>query len=199
MFWALSIFLMTFAVTLPPGILIFHTVLQTQLAISNLWVLYIYCSFCLEYLSPFAIGQIFLRNCMPVKLFLAPLFPGRINHSLLCSTSVYYIYLFRCFLCTLSHFLGSFIPAHDCSDNFCEDAVRLHAGTVWQRLASGLCSFTSHWFPPPPLASPMDSLLDGEVAWDTSGILLSNHACATQEWWGVNALGEHPWLVKSRV
>lgn len=134
-----------------------------------------------------------LKNCMSVKLSLSLHLPGRINHSVLYTTSVPFIYLFRCFLCTTSNYLGLLIPVHDCCDNFCENVVHLHAGTAWQYLASGLCTFISHCFPP-----HMCSLLDGEVAWDTSGICSGSCICNPGVT-GSNALGGHPWLVKSRV
>lgn len=133
-------------------------------------VSYIYYSFHLEYTYLFAIWRIFLRNCMSVKLFLTLLPPGRINHSLLCSTLLPYIYSYQMLLCTTSNFLD--LPSyssHDCSAHFCEDAVHLHSDTTWQYPASGLCSL-----PLTPLLHPPRPPLRGFFTW----------------WW--SSMG-HPW------
>lgn len=63
------------------------------------------------------------------------------------------------------------------------------------QLDSALPQFTSH-FPTPP---SIDSLLDGEVAWNIPGILLSTQHVSHKKWWGVKALGGHPRPMKSRV
>lgn len=147
------------------------TVLQIHLAVSNLCVLYIL-FFLFEIPTPFAIWRIFLRNCMSVKLFLALLLLGTINHSLLCSTSVPHILVQM----LLVHYFKFSWPSY-ASPWF-----------LWQFLWK-CCPLSCRYSLTIPCLRPVhfylslfsihisvDSLLGGEVAWDTSGDLLSVHA-----------------------
>lgn len=154
------------------------TMFQIRFDVSNVCATYVI-SFCIEYSSSFAILGIFPELWYDCETFSDSSPPGRINHSLLLSTSLpYIIHAYTCiryFFGTTSDILGlTSYSNHNCNDHFCEDSVHLYAGTIWQCPVSGLCSLPLTPVIHPPKLHPIDFLFDVKVVWDTPEILLSS-------------------------
>lgn len=150
-------------------------IFQMHLAVSNsvsVWSSHL--------LLPFE--EFFGKNCMSVSLLLIPLLQEEliVNHSLLCSISAPYI---RCFSYTTSDILCLIsYSSHNCNDSFCEDAVHLYAGTIWQCPSSGECSL-----PLIPHPHGFCTWWWGSMGhhWD----FVQHSTCEMQKWQGLNTLG----------